>query len=203
MVQCRLCPTCGKRSQTLSASVPLWAPFQRTLRPLATTPTHSAILHEMELAQALSTQHKLHFPLMRGLQNALHHQRPDVLALQLARIPTSLLAASWLKWRRKTIVRIFAESCWGNCACATWRIDDLSMYCIPEKLIVFPKLLCHGVLPLRGCGDSIFDCTVCSPPSVPKHCIRTNLIVSPKFLAMGIYLHVTKGMSTTGTAPQL
>ena len=56
-----------------------------TLRPLATTPTHCAILHDVELAQAaLNTQHKLHLPLTHGLQLAILNQRPDVLALQVA-----------------------------------------------------------------------------------------------------------------------
>ena len=44
------CPTRGQRSQTLSASVRLWALLPHTFRPLATTPTHCAILHGVELA---------------------------------------------------------------------------------------------------------------------------------------------------------
>ena len=59
----------------------------------ATLPTHCAILH-VELAQAArSTQHKFHVLLTDGLQQALLHQRHDVLARA--------------KWRRMTIVRIF------------------------------------------------------------------------------------------------
>ena len=69
------CPIRGQQSQTLSASVRHWALLQHTLRPLATTPTHCVIHHDV---QAVLSTHA------RSSTCPSPYQCLDVLALQLA-----------------------------------------------------------------------------------------------------------------------
>ena len=68
-------------------------------------------------------------------------------------------------------------------------------HCIRKKLIVCPKLLCHGDLPLRRNAErsrQSFRLHSLPRPPVSKHCIRTKMIVFQDS-EPGICLSVTKG----------